>query len=312
MADDKSALNKQAEDLLKGRLPDIIASVSRKINIAQLAAGSGTIRDIDIDKVVLGEAHIDKVILEGTKAGIHSGSAFLQNVRVLLELKLSLDWWVDVWVYEDSGTESLGSMSFRLPIGNVQVPSLEDIDLSIPSLSVDNLSADISPISNLDLKGGTFNELDARETKLPASGFQLNGLGLGNFSLSGVQVPKTTTKEATIDRFRPNSDITLPGAQISQIQIPSAVAGTIQSGPIDVDGVATRRGVGVNFGIFGVTFWVQPVAHINIDSLTLQDVSLSAAINQAKIENVTIPVDIRGIKLKDIEINQVEINNITG
>jgi hypothetical protein len=300
------------EGLLRSQLSNIIAMVARKINIAQLAAASGNIRDIDIDKIVLGEAKIDKVTLQGTTAGIHSGSAFLQNVKIILELKLTLDWWVDVWVYDDSGTESLGSMWFPIPVGNVHVPSLEDIDLTIPSLSVEDISVDIAPITNLDLGGGSFDGLDAKETTLPAAGFQLSGLGLGNFSLSNLSVPKTSTKEATIDRFQPDSDLVLPGAAVSQLQVPSAAAGNIQSGAIAIDGVATKRGVSVNFGIFGFTFWIQPVAHMSIGSMLLQDVTFSANINKVDIENVTVPIDIRGIRLKDIDLNQVDVNNISG
>ncbi|MBD3185144.1 hypothetical protein GF312_22885 [Candidatus Poribacteria bacterium] len=300
------------DSLLRERLSDIIAVVARKINIMQLAAASGTIRDIDIDKVVLGEAKIDKLILQNTTAGVHSGNAFLQDVKILLELKLSLDWWIDIWVYDDSGTENLGSLWFPISVGNVQVPSLENIDLTIPSLSVEDVNANIKPITNLDLGGGSFDDLDAKETTVPADGFQLSGLGLGNFNLSNVNVPRTSTKEAKIERFQPNSDLVLPGAAVSQLQVPAASADNIQSDAILIDGVATKRGISVNFGIFGFTFWVQPVAHMSIGSMLLQDVTLSANIDQAMIESISVPIDIRGIVLKDVELRQINVNNISG
>ena len=68
---------------------------------------------------------------------MHAGSAFLENVRILLELRLSVDWWYDIWVWDDHGTQGLGSLSFAIGIGNVAVPSLHDINLAVPQATVD-------------------------------------------------------------------------------------------------------------------------------------------------------------------------------
>ena len=305
-------MKKSVEAYLQSQLPGIFRALARKITIPQLIAASGSISDIDINKIILGEAKIDKVTLQDTSATVQSGSAYLQNVRINLELKFTLDWWVDIWVYSDSGTEDLGSIWFPVSIGDVRVPSLEDIHLSIPSMTTQNIKANMPPISNLDLKAGNFTNLQATETTIPADGFQLSGLGLGNFSLSNLQVPKTFTREASLQQFQPQAELVLPSAQMTQVSIPSASANNIQSNAIALDGVASKRGLSISFGIFGVTIWVQPVAHMSIGSMVLSDVKISALVNQARIENVRIPVDIRGISLKGIEIRELNINNMQG
>jgi len=305
-------LGDKIEAYLQEKLPGIFQILSKKINIKEVIAASGSIKDIAVDKILMGDATIDKIILKGTSANIKSGSAFLQNVRINLELKLTLEWWYDIWIHSDSGTENLGSLWFPLQLGNVQVPSLEDINLSVPNVVIDNLTTGISPINNLDLGSGNFSQIDATDTTLPVNGFQLTGLGLGNFNLSQIQVPKTSTQKATIQQFKPANNIVLPEAQINNLNIPETSINNIQSANISLDGSASKKGINVNLGVLGFKFWVEPVAHINIASMTLQDVKLNAIINMANIEDISIPIDIRGITVKGVDINNIDINDISG
>jgi hypothetical protein len=43
----------------------------------------------------------------------------------------------------------------------------------------------------------------------------------------------------------------------------------------------------------------------------LSGLSLSGSVNQASIQNITVPVDIQGISLTTINIGQIDANNIT-
>ena len=91
------------------------------------------------------------------------------------ERRLSVDWWYDIWVWDDSGSQGLGSLSFAIGIGNVAVPLLRDIDLAIPRATVTDASLNVAPIQNLDL-AGRLRGLRIDDTQLPASGFGLSGL----------------------------------------------------------------------------------------------------------------------------------------
>lgn len=295
---------------LQARLHGILLAVAKKINIAKLAVASGAIRDLEVDRVVLGDATIEQLILKNTSASLHSGSAYLSGVKTVMELRFTLDWWVDVWIYSDSGTNDLGSMYFNIDIGNIQVPSLQNIDMAMPLITVGNVHASVAPITNLDLGGATLSSTNVLDTVAPADGFQMNGLGMGSMTISEIDIPKTSTRLATVDRFVPNSQVLLPEASVSAVQIPSTTIGNIQSGNILMDAVADKRGLSVNFGIFGITLWVQPVAHMSIQSMVLQNVALSATMGQGVIKNVRVPLDVRGIKVNGIELNQVQVAGV--
>lgn len=309
---EKADVLKNVESVLEARLPGIFRQLGRQIGVSQLLVKSGLFRDLDIDKVILGQAHIDKLVLQSASASLHSANAFLQDVRISLEIKLTVDWFIDLAVFSDSGTENLGSLFFNIPVGNVQIPSLSNIDLTIPTVTVENVNANITPIVNLDLNGGQFEKATASQTVVPSDGFQLNGLSLGNFTLSSLQVPGVSTSEAKVQRFLPNRDIVIPGAQLSQLSVPNTTVNNIQSNNIAFDGIASRRGLGFDIGFLGVTVFVTPIAHMLIGSMLFQDVNLSATVNQARIENIQVPVDIRGITIKGIELVDVNVKDISG
>jgi hypothetical protein len=309
-----SALNlaPQIEDVLRNRLPGILAGLTHKINVGQLLASSGTIADIEIDKIVVGSATIGQLTLQGLALDIQSGSAFLQNVRTVLQLQCTLNWSYDIGIASDSGSDSLGSLSFPINIGNLQVPSLNNIPLSIPTFAASNISATIPPIAALDLGGGSFSGVTATNAALPTNGFQLTGLGLGSVSVSNVQVPNASVSKVSIQQFKPNANVVVPSVEVDQIHLPSAHASDIQTAaPIGFDAVAAARGISANFGIFSLTLSVTPIAHINIGSLLLQGVSISGSVSKASVSNIGIPVDVRGINLKTITIEQIQVDNVT-
>jgi hypothetical protein len=308
---DKSEIEKHVESYLQTRLPSLLQAVTQQINISQIAAASGVLQNLSIDRLVLGDVNIDRLVIQGTTASIQSGRAILQSVRVNLELKMSLDWWVDVYIYSDSGSEDLGSISFNISIGDVLIPAFQNINLSIPTITAQNLGASISPVSNLALGNGSFRGLKAQDTTLPAQGFQLNGLGFSNLSLGKFQMPATVTRRAGVDDFTFDSNLIIPSATLSGIQLPATAINDIQSDPVAVDGMPSRRGVDVNLGIFGFTFWIQPIAHIQISKLLMQDVHLTASIPQVSLENMHIPVDVQGISMTDLRVNNLDITDIT-
>lgn len=317
MATDKKVTASQAdpaqlEAAIEERVGPILAQVLRKISIDQIRAESGTLGDLDVAKVVLGDATIDKVILTGTSATLNGAQAFLQTVRMVLDLQFTLEWEVDLgWIGNWSGTENLGSLPFGLNLGNVSVPSLANINLSIPNVTVDNVQAVVNPINNLDLGGAKITKVMARDTDVPADGFSLVGLGLGSASIKNFSVPKTSTATATIEEFEPNSAIKLPGAEVSNLQIPSSQVENISTGGFNFLAQASARSLGVDLGILAVRIIVTPVVHLDVGSMIIQDVELSAMANRLNVQGIQVPVKIRGITVRDIILQTVKIGEIS-
>jgi len=195
----------------------------------------------------------------------------------------------------------------------VEVPSLNNIVLNIPDVTATNVTATIAPIVNFDLGGGGFTGVSATNAAIPTNGFVLNGLGLASASIGNVGVPQTLVDSVSIQDFSPSRNIVIPSAQLNQLQLPLASAGDIQSAaPIAINAEATSRGLRFRLDdIFGITIWVTPIAHTHIHSLMLGGVEISGSVNQATIQNISVPVDIQGISLTTISIGQIDANNIT-
>jgi hypothetical protein len=308
------ATNAQARaalDNLRITLPDLFAALVKKINVAQVLAKSGKVGEVSVGEISIGDVVVDKVTLTDTSANLKSGSAFLQNVDMTLELKFKMHWWYDIGIYSDSGDENLGSLGFAMNIGNVQVPSLEDIQLEIPSVSVNNLNAQFSPIKNLNLGAAGFTKLKVDDTTLPSAGFTLNGLATGALTLSGLGAPEVSSAKASIDEFKPAQTVVLPGAKLTGLAIPSTAIPNVSSGDFGLDAQASSRSISVDFGIFGFTFIVTPVVHMRIGAMTLQSLSLSANVDQAAVENVRLPVSVRSILLKSLKLEDVSVTNVS-
>jgi hypothetical protein len=298
------------DTLLQARLQGLLLQAARTIKIAQFTSTSGTISDLAVEQLVLGDITIDKLLLQDAHATVNSGSAFLNSVRVNLELAFTLDWWVDIAIHSDKGSADLGSMSFNVDVGNIQIPSLQQIDLAIPSVAVNNVHASIAPVNNLDLGAASLADVKGNNGVLATDGFQVSGLGIGTLALSSLDIPKTTIEEATIGQFAPNSHVVLPAAQVSGVQLPSTSVGTVQSDVIVTDAAVDKKGLTADLGIFGFTLWVTPIAHMHIQSLTLQDVALAASVREAAISNVQIPLELHGIKIKGIQLNALAVSNV--
>jgi hypothetical protein len=293
---------------------EVIARALRTIDVAQIGAISGTAGTLGIQRIELGEATIDRLVIQGVSASIQAGTTLLQDVRFLLELRLSVDWWYDFgWLGSGGGTVGLPSLSFGLTLGNVLVPSLQDINLSVPSATVNAAGAAIAPVNNLNLGGAHFRDLRIDDTQLPSAGFGLSGMDVGAVTIDSMGFPAAASRRLSIAEFRPDGPLRLPAAEVTGIAIPSAqIPNVVSQGAVDIqDAQATRRGVSLSLGLFGFTFWVQPVFDIHIGQLTLSDVTAAASIERLRLEDVSAPVTIRGVMLGDLQLEQLTVNQIS-
>jgi hypothetical protein len=232
-------------------------------------------------------------------------------VGITIELKFKLHWWYDIGIYSDSGDEDLGSLSFAMNVGNVAVPSLANIQMTIPAVTVNNVAAQVNPLQNLDLGGAAFNKLKVLKTTLPAAGFGLTGMALGSLGLSALGVPDVASEQASIDEFKPNQTVVLPGASLGSVSIPSTAIPDVQSGAFGLDAQASSRGIKVDFGIFGFTITVTPVVHMHIGAMTLHNLGLSAAVGSIDVQNIHVPLDVKGITLKTLKLHNLTVTDVS-
>ncbi len=286
--------------------------MAQTINIAQAGAASAVAADIKIDEIVLGGVTIGQLSLEGASLDLGSGSASLQNVRIVLTLDFQFDWWINLGFWSDSGSADLGSLSFALDLGNIAIPSLGNIPLAIPNIALASLNAAFAPVTAIDLGGGNLAGIAATSITLPKDGFTLTGLGVGAISIASVQVPAGVAAQFSIQEFHPNASMVLPGATLGPVQIPSASAADVQTtAPVSFTGAASQQALSLSLGVLGGSINVTPTAFVSIGALGLHGVALSGTVTQAILNNIGVPVDIRGLSLNAIDIAQITATNIT-
>lgn len=294
--------------------PPALAAALRTINIAQIRATSGRVGSVALDQVAFGRATINRLVVSNASASLRSGSAFLETVRVIIELRFTLDWEVDVFFFERDGTVNLGSVSFPITVGNVEVPSLEDINVDIPSAVATDVSAQIAAISALELGGGRFSDLRVDTTRLPTPGFEVSGLDLGALTLTTLGFPHATIDQVSLATFEPSVSITVPAIEATNIQLPSvSVPNVVSQGGVTIDDItASRRGPpALDLGFLRVQVFVQPILDLQIGTLLLSDIEASAAIGRLRLEGLSAPLSIRGLRLGDLELDEVTVNQVS-
>lgn len=300
-----------ALDSLRQHLPQLFNALVKTINVEQILAESGTVGQVTVGQVAVGNVVVESLTLHNTQANLKSGNAYLENVGITIELKFKLHWWYDIGIYSDSGDEDLGSLSFAMNVGNVAVPSLTNIQMTIPAVTVNNVAAQVNPLQNLDLGGAAFNKLKVLKTTLPAAGFGLTGMALGSLGLSALGVPDVASEQASIDGFKPNQTVLLPGASLGSVSIPSTAIPDVQSGAFGLDAQASSRGLKVDLGIFGFTITVTPVVHMYVGAMTLHDLGLAAAVGSIDVQNIHVPLDVKGITLKTLNLHNLTVTNVS-
>jgi len=287
--------------------------MTQTVNVAQVAATSGGVVDIKVGQIVLGGVTIGQLTLQNTSVDLTSGSAFLRNVRTVVHLEFVLDWWWDIGFASDSGSDDLGGISVPFNLGDVSIPSLNNIPLSIPSVVANNVTAAVAPITSVDLGGGSFTGLTAASIAVPQGGFTLTGLQVASVNLSSLEVPETGVGSVKVQDFHPNANVALPSVQLGPIVISSANAGNIATtNAIAFNGSASRQSLApFSFGIFGGTLSVDPTFYVSIGSLLLNGVSLSVTVQQAILHALGVPVDVRDIELSTINVDHLVATTIT-
>lgn len=286
--------------------------MAQAIQIAQADGASATVADITIDQIVLGSVTIGQLNLQGASLDLNSGSASLGGVRIVLTLDFQFDWWINLGFWSDSGNADLGSLSFALDLGDIAIPSLGNIPLSVPNIALASLNAAFAPISSIDLGGGAFAGISATSMTLPKNGFTIAGLGFGPVSIAGIQIPEATAAQVSFQQFHPNASIVFPSATLGPVQIPSAAAADVQTtAPVSFNGSASEQALSLSLGVLGGSINVTPTAFVNIGSLALHGVALTGTVAQAILNNIGVPVDIHGINLNNVDIAQVTATGIT-
>lgn len=292
----------------------LTAAVMRRIGLPRFTAASGSAASVRIGEIRLENASVDRVDILNVATTLNTGAISLDNARAIVAIRVFVDWWYDVWLDSDSGSFTLGTFDFPFDIGDIDIPSLNNIRLGVPSATLRDIIAAVHPVRDLALGGAAFSALRLDDTLLPSAGFGLGGLSLGAVNLTDVRVPRSSTARVTLGAFTPDGPLLLPSLRIDGVELPAASAPRIRSeGLIAVpNAVASARTLpGVSFGIFGFTLGMQPTLDIFIEALTIRNLAASATIERVDLRDVRASVDLRNLELDRVELEQLHVDRLT-
>lgn len=171
--------------------------------VPQLDIKQAGLQTVALGQVSIGPITAGELVLNGADLAMSAAKGVLQNVSVTVTLRISVEWHVHVGLPDgipdiDIGdTYDLGSFDFSMPVGDIVIPGLNNLNFHIPSLTAQNLSVAAAPVG-LQLHNVSAEQIRAVDVALPAAGFTLAGLTLGTVTGSGIGVPAAQVGQATV------------------------------------------------------------------------------------------------------------------
>jgi hypothetical protein len=284
--------------------------------IPQLSVNKADIQSISIGELGLGPISIGSLMLNNIDFTLNAAQALFHNLTVTVTLHLSLDWHIHIGLPDgipdiDVGdTYDLGAPSFSLPVGDITVPGLTNLEFNIPTVNAQNLSVNASPLV-VQLNNVSATDVHASDAVLPTAGFTLTGLALTSLAASGIGVPGATVAQATVGELKGDPlripALNLGGLQLPSVQIPS-ISSTI---PLNIPANLQGPDVGFDAGILRIMLHIRPSVLSHIENVTITGGNASASVGQVVVHDVTLPYDAHNLTLSRIGIDTVSIPSVT-
>lgn len=297
-------------------LQDLAAAAARQLTVDKISALCGSSGSLDIARVALSDTSVDTVSVAGLSTQVTCGSAVLHDVRAILELNFTAHWSYDLkWLGNDSGVKVLGSKANTVELHDINLPMLQDFVFAIPEVELEDVEADIEPLTDLRLGPSEFEGLCVENTDAPAQGFKLTGLDLGQLDIEGLKVPGTHTEALSIDEFRPSDPVNIPSINLGPLSIPAIEIDDVSSdGAVSVMGAELESIEAPIFKIghlFKVKLVVDPILHLQIGALVLSDLEASASVESVTANGIASTVSVEGLSMRDLALEDASVNEAT-
>ncbi|MGZ5494342.1 MAG: hypothetical protein ACXWHG_12105 [Thermoanaerobaculia bacterium] len=288
-----------------------------KIKIPQTTIAKSRVQRVTVGEVKIGPIQVERLTLNNVHVQSSTGIAQMRNVHLALTLVFGLDWRVGVTIsmpdgipdvdFSDSGTLDLGTLTLGIGLGDLTLPGLASLAFDVSNLAVNDLTAVVGPLKNLNLGAALAERIRAQNLVAPGNGFTIAGLGVTGISATGISVPDAAVAAATIGRVSggvlPISGFTIPSVELPQVMIPSLSSQNVDatSNPV----VSTMPTVDV--GLLAATLKVTTTAAFHLDELRIDNVQAATSIGEITLKNVVLPYEILDITLSQIGIESIEV-----
>lgn len=291
-----------------------------KATVPNLRAARVSVGHVAVGQVAVGPISIGQLVLRDTKMAINSGQALMQGMRMTIKLKFVLSWRVQIplpWPFDDidvgGDDANLGAAQLTFAFPDTSIPSLTNINLTLPQITGANVTTTADPITGLALSSVVAENIAATTVSLPTAGFTLSGLGLGSAGIDGLGVPSTRIAGASVGRVK-GAPLKLGALVLRGLALPSAAANNISSGPMDLPFVPQVQfrvpPSPLDLGVLTVQLKISPSASAHVNRLLLTGVKASANVGTIEVRDVTLPYEALNLTLSDLGIETIEIPTI--
>ncbi|HUB63034.1 MAG TPA: hypothetical protein VL996_01050 [Methylocella sp.] len=286
------------------------------VNVPKLDIQQAGLSTLSVGQVAIGPITVSELVLNDTNFALTGAQGLLKDVNVTITIKVSVDWHVHVglpWPLPDidvGDTYDLGSLSFPAPVGDIALPSLNNVHINIPALSGQNLSVSANPLS-LDLQGASADQIGVTNVTLPSAGFTLAGLQLNSVEGEALSVPAAKVDQATIHHVHA-APIKIPAFTLGNLNLPALhIPQMSSSAPLDIPADLQSRSIGFDAGILRLSITLTPSALSHIDRLEISNANANATVGQIVLHNVELPFDALNLTLSQIGITSITIPAFT-
>jgi hypothetical protein len=288
-----------------------------KIAVPDVAISQTSVQQVGVGEIKIGSVKIDQLVLSDMHVQTSTGIAQMRNLRLTLTLTFGLDWSIGVKIsmpdgipdvdFSESGTLDLGTLTLGIGLGNLTLPGFANFAFDIPTLPVNDISAVVGSIKNLNLGAIVAKEIRAQNVLTPTAGFQINGLGLTGVRAKGITVPDAAVASATIGRIAGGA-LPIANLSIPNLALPQATIPTLSSQNVDAtSNPVVAKLPKVDIGILTATLKVTTTAAFHLDELRIDNIKAAASIGEIALKDIILPYEVLDLTLSQIGIETIEV-----
>ena len=272
-----------------------------------------TVGQISVGQLDAGPLRVGRLVVNDARTSVRTGVAAFRNLRVELQLELRLRWrvTVDLGFFDKTwdGSIDLGVHKPVLAVGDLTLPGLQRLDLSLASVAVEDVRAEVGPLRDLTLGGVTAERVRIADLTVPLQDFTIDGLGLGGFSVEGLGVPAASAGGTTIAHLRGQA-LPLGTVVVPAVELPAASAGRVAAAGLDTTAVSNPSAFTADTGLLEVTLEVTPASRLIADQLILDGVDVALRIGSIELHDVVLPYELLDLRLSQIGIDTLDVPKI--
>lgn len=319
---DTSQSKAKSRSALKRAGSSVLNSLLRRADIKSVSIDRLDADTLTVEELAVGSSSVETIAISNIQTTIDTRRALLNRVRAVVSNQIRVIWEAELpWPFSDRSDDFVVGFPFEIPFPpfDVEIPDLDNIDVSVPTAQVSDTIVNIPPVTNLSFNGGIVSDIAVSDIQLPTGGYGLAGMAFDTFSLSHIGVPDAGITSVSVGSIEPNGNITLPSISTDLISIADIQVPSIQSNsPITVSNASAESeprpilSIRLPFSIrITLSVAIRATFDMNINSFTLEEMEATSTIDSVSLQNIQFPFKATGVQMTGIGAKQLRAEEVS-